>query len=224
MTLQKTFALFDFDGTLCPGDSLIPFCLYAYRHGLCSLGQLFRGGAAGLGYGLHLLSAKRAKEITLCFLKGKSQAQVAQAARGFCREKLLPRLYAQGMEAVKRHHNAGERVLLVSASPELYLTCLREKLPIDGLIATRMYVDENGLYTGQMAGENCRGVEKPLRLAEYLAARGLEVDYAASTAYGDSGGDASMMELCGRKVAVNPKKKLQKRLRHSSGVTVARWK
>ena len=48
--MQKPFALFDFDGTLCPGDSLIPFCLYAYKRGLCSFGQLLRVGLAGLSY------------------------------------------------------------------------------------------------------------------------------------------------------------------------------
>ena len=114
-------------------------------------------------------------------------------------------------------------MLLVSASPELYLTYLRQALPIDGIIATRMHVDENDRYTGLMAGENCRGVQKPLRLAEYLAAQGDEVDYAASFAYGDSGGDAPMMELCANKMAVNPKQKLLKRLAGSQGVTVLRW-
>lgn len=222
--MQKTFALFDFDGTLCPGDSLIPFCLYAFRHGRCSLLRLLLGGLAGIGYGLRLVSAKQSKQAALGFLKGMTVAEADTLAQSFCREKLLPRLYPQGVQAVKDHHNAKERALLVSASPELYLKFLREKLPLDGIVATRLHVDENGRYTGQIAGENCRGVEKPLRLAEYLASRGEEIDYASSCAYGDSAGDAPMMELCARKAAINPKRKLMKRLCHSDGVTVLRWR
>ena len=221
--MQKPFALFDFDGTLCPGDSLIPFCLYAYKRGLCSFGQLLRVGLAGLSYALHLTDAGTSKQRALGFLAGKTRSEVARIARDFCREKLIPRLYPQGVEAVRRCHEQGAAVLLVSASPELYLTYLRQALPIDGIIATRMHVDENDRYTGLMAGENCRGVQKPLRLAEYLAAQGDEVDYAASFAYGDSGGDAPMMELCANKMAVNPRKKLLKRLTGSQGVTVLRW-
>lgn len=222
--MQKTFALFDFDGTLCPGDSLIPFCLYAFRHGRCSLPRLLCGGLAGIGYGLRLVSARQSKQAALGFLKGMTVAEADALAQSFCRDKLLPRLYPEGMQAVKDHHNARQRALLVSASPELYLKFLREKLPLDGIVATRLHVDETGRYTGQIAGENCRGVEKPLRLAEYLAARGEEIDYASSSAYGDSAGDAPMMELCARKVAINPKRKLMKRLCHSDGVTVLRWR
>ena len=222
--MQKTFALFDFDGTLCPGDSLIPFCLYAFRHGRCSLPRLLLGGLAGIGYGLRLVSAKQSKQVALGFLKGMTVAEADALAQSFCREKLLPRLYPQGVQAVKNHHNAKERALLVSASPELYLKFLREKLPLDGIVATRLHVDETGRYTGQIAGENCRGVEKPLRLAEYLASRGEEIDYASSCAYGDSAGDAPMMELCARKMAINPNRKLMKRLCHSDGVTVLRWR
>lgn len=222
--MQKTFALFDFDGTLCPGDSLIPFCLYAFRHGRCSLPRLLFGGLAGIGYGLRLVSARQSKQAALGFLKGMTVAEADALAQSFCREKLLPRLYPQGVQAVKDHHNARERALLVSASPELYLKFLRERLPLDGIVATRLHVDETGRYTGQIAGENCRGVEKPLRLAEYLAARGEEIDYASSCAYGDSAGDAPMMELCARKAAINPKRKLMKRLCHSDGVTALHWR
>ena len=36
--------IFDFDGTLIKGDSIVRFCLYAYRKGLCSLRQLLPHG------------------------------------------------------------------------------------------------------------------------------------------------------------------------------------
>ena len=82
---------------------------------------------------------------------------------------------------------------------------------------------ENGVYTGLIAGENCRGVQKPLRLAEDLAARGDMVDYAASWAYGDSAGDAPMLALCAHKVAVNPRRKLVRRMKGADGFSVVYW-
>ena len=86
----------------------------------------------------------------------------------------------------------------------------------------RLHV-ENGVYTGLIAGENCRGVQQPLRLAEDLAARGDMVDYAASWAYGDSAGDAPMLALCAHKVGVNPKRKLVRRMKGADGFSVVYW-
>ena len=52
--MQKSYALFDFDGTLRKGDSIVSLCLYAHRRKLCTTGQLLKGIAYAAGYGLHL--------------------------------------------------------------------------------------------------------------------------------------------------------------------------
>ena len=63
--MQKSYALFDFDGTLRKGDSIVSLCLYAHRRKLCTTGQLLKGIAYAAGYGLHLCSAERAKAAAL---------------------------------------------------------------------------------------------------------------------------------------------------------------
>ena len=190
--MQKPYALFDFDGTLIRGDSIVRFVRYAHARGLIGAGGLLRA------------------------------ALWAALGRTFCREELLPRLYPQGVEELRRRHAEGAEVLLVTASPSFYLEALKEELPIQRIIGTRMHV-ENGVYTGLIAGENCRGVQKPLRLAEDLAARGDMVDYASSWAYGDSAGDAPMLALCGHKVGVNPRRRLVKRMKGADGFSVVYW-
>ena len=221
-TLYKPYALFDFDGTLIRGDSIVRFVRYAGRRGLTGAGGLVRAALWAAAYALRLTSAERAKRESLAFLKGRDQAAVEAMGRAFCMEELAPRLYAEGVAELRRRHEEGAEVLLVTASPSFYLEALRDVLPIAQIIGTRMHV-QDGVYTGLIAGENCRGVQKPLRLAEYLAARGDMVDYAASWAYGDSAGDAPMLALCGHKVAVNPARGLLRRLRGADGLTVARW-
>ena len=69
-----------------------------------------------------------------------------------------------------------------------------------------------------------RPLEQVLRSAELMAARGEEVDYAASWAYGDSRGDAPMLRLCGHKVAVNPRRGLTRALAGADGVQTACWR
>ena len=211
--MQKPYALFDFDGTLIRGDSIVRFVRYARAKGLTGAGGLARAALWAAAYGLRLTTAERA---------GRGEAEVEALGRVFCREELIPRLYPQGVEELRRRHAEGVEVLLITASPTFYLEALRDELPIRRIIGTRMHV-ENGVYTGLIAGENCRGVQKPLRLAEDLAARGDMVDYAASWAYGDSAGDAPMLALCAHKVAVNPKKKLVRRMKGADGFSVVYW-
>lgn len=220
--MQKPYALFDFDGTLIRGDSIVRFVRYAYARGLTGAGGLARAALWAAAYGLHLTTAERAKRESLSFLAGREQGGVEALGRTFCREELLPRLYPQGVEELRRRHAEGAEVLLVTASPSFYLEALKEELPIQRIIGTRMHV-ENGVYTGLIAGENCRGVQKPLRLAEDLAARGDMVDYASSWAYGDSAGDAPMLALCGHKVGVNPRRRLVKRMKGADGFSVVYW-
>lgn len=220
--MQKPYALFDFDGTLIRGDSIVRFVRYAHARGLTGAGGLARAALWAVAYGLHLTTAERAKRESLSFLAGREQGGVEALGRAFCREELLPRLYPQGVEELRRRHAEGAEVLLVTASPSFYLEALKEELPIQRIIGTRMHV-ENGVYTGLIAGENCRGVQKPLRLAEDLAARGDMVDYASSWAYGDSAGDAPMLALCGHKVGVNPRRRLVRRMKGADGFSVVYW-
>ena len=220
--MQKPYAFFDFDGTLIRGDSIVRFLRFAYRRGWIGPGGLMRAALWAAAYALRLTTAEEAKRRSLAFLAGRGEAETDALGRDFCREQLIPRLRPQGVEELKRRRAEGAEVLLVTASPAFYLQAMREALPIAQVIGTRLHV-EGGVYTGLIAGENCRGVQKPLRLAEYLAARGDMVDYAESWAYGDSAGDIPMLMLCAHKVAVNPSRRMRKRLRGAEGAAAVRW-
>lgn len=220
---QKSYAFFDFDGTLIKGDSIIRFCLYAYRHKLCKPGDLLHAGVMGALYQCRLTTAEKSKQAALRFLAGKSRKEVEKIAKDFCTHVLIPNLYPEGVEAIRRHRLEGAEVWMVSASTAFYLEPLKRHLHLTGLIGTRMHVDEQGQYSGLIDGHNCRGVEKPLRIAEVLAAKGEMVDYASSYAYGDTAGDIPMLMLCEHKTAVNPRRKLVKGLEGADGVQIVHW-
>lgn len=221
--MLKPFALFDFDDTLIRGDSIVKLCFYAVRKGWMNPLRLLPVGVHSVLYLCGLSTPQKAKQAALRFLKGRSEDEVNRFAEDFCRTVLIPRLYPDGVKELKARAESGCEVWLVSASPEFYLKPLMKHLPLSCVVGTRLYV-EDGKHTGLMAGENCRGVEKPLRIAEMLAARGDMLDYADSYGFGDSAGDAPMLALCGHKVAVNPRKKLLKALDGADGVTQVQWK
>ena len=221
--MRKTFALFDFDGTLIRGDSILLLLRYARRKKLLRASAMPGILWAGVRYGLKLCSAVQSKERALAFLAGKNAVDVDALVGDFYRDVLEPRLRPQGMEAIARHRAEGHEVLLISASSSFYLEPLRAKLGLTDIIGTRFDRDASGTFTGRVCGDNCRGVQKALRLAEYLAAKGERLDYDTSTAYGDSYGDLPMLRQCAHKVAVNPKRKLWKALRGLDGVTRVTW-
>ncbi|MFH1512679.1 MAG: HAD family hydrolase [Bacillota bacterium] len=222
--MRKTYALFDFDGTLIRGDSILLFLRYAWQKKLCSNLGVLRFIAAGGLFAVKLLSPKRAKEAGLRFLKGRERAALAAAAEDFCQSVLVPRLYTQGVEAVRRHLAAGDEVLLVSASPAFYLEPLKRTLGFSEVLGTQFAADKDGRLTGEIVGLNNRGAQKTLRLQEYFKESGAELDYETSSAYGDSAHDLPMLRLCKHAYAVNPKKKMRHKLKLMDGVTVVRWK
>jgi len=222
--MQKTYALFDFDGTLIRGDSILLFMRYAWHRKLCSAVDLLRFLTAGTLFVLKLITPKRAKEMGMHFLNGKERAVYTRAAEDFCRDVLLPRLYPQGLEAIRRHQAAGHEVLLVSASPAFYLAPLKRMLGLTAVIATQFATDRSGRFSDEIIGENCRGEHKPQRVREYLRQTGSQLDYESSSAYGDSAHDLPMLAMCGHIYIVNPNKMLQTTLGQMQRVTILNWK
>ncbi len=222
--MPKTYALFDVDGTLFPGDSLPRFLWFAYRQGLCSRSHLSHCLWAGLLYMLGMRTAEQSKELALSFLAGHSQSELYSLSLTFVEKKLLPRLRPQAGKALETHRKNGDTLLFITASPSFYLEPFKDAYGVTDIIGTRVDIDPTGMATGRLSSDNCRGIQKPLRLAEYLAATGDQLDYDTSYAYGDSPGDVPMLETCAHKVAVNARCKLKQRLRALEGVSFVRWR
>ncbi len=217
------FALFDFDGTLAPGDSIIPYLCYAWRRGKLPLRRLAAAAWAGL---MPLLLPQRytntwAKNQALSFLRDRPVEEMDAFALEFYHQRLEKKLYPAGLKELRRLREEGYRVLLVSASPEVYMNAVGRALGVDAVLATPCGLSPDGKrYTG-LVGENCKGVEKSLRIAAYLAANHLELDWEQSRAYGDSFSDAPMLTLTATPVCVNPDAKLRDTLPQAE---IVRWK
>lgn len=220
MTVQASFALFDFDKTLCRGDSVLPYLLYCIRKGHAPKGQIFRAAAGYVKQRIKPSLVTVAKMEALSFITGKTEKEMDDIARGFFREVQQKKFFKDGLEELKRLRKEGKKILVVSASASVYMRVLPEFLPVDAVLSTVCAVDEDGRYNG-LIGENCKGLQKPLRIAEYLAANHMTLDYATSCAYGDSASDAPMLSLTAQPVMVNPAKGLKAVLPEAKEVS---WK
>ena len=203
MKEKQTFAFFDFDGTMIPGDSIAAFVRYARKQGIMPRRDFFRALLAAARYVLGLMSAADSKNAALRFRMRLAPADREKLDRDFVRDCLLPRVYPQAKACIARHLREGRTPVIVTASTENYMRFVAEALGVSALLATPLGPDGT-------VGENCRGEEKPRRIRAWLLEQGMEADFAASWAYGDSKSDFPMLRLCGHPVQVNPKKALRK--------------
>lgn len=180
-------AVFDVDGTLVRGDSLVPFL--AHVRGRAAVAKVLLRQAPGIAAALAgVRSRDKAKQDLLrAVLRGTQAAEVDSAGREFA-VKLRSRLRDDVVGRLRWHQGEGHRCLLVSASLACYLHPLGELLGCDAVLCTRLQVVE-GVLTGRLDGANCRGKVKVERLTGWCASGRVDRIWA----YGDSKGDAELL-------------------------------
>jgi HAD superfamily hydrolase (TIGR01490 family) len=124
-----------------------------------------------------------------------------------------------GRGAVRRHHEQGDLVAIVTGSTPYAARPLARELGIDHVIATNLEV-ESGRFTGKVLHPMSYG-EGKVTLSEQLAAEhGFSLSDA--TFYSDSITDLPLLERVRTPVAVNPDTRL-KRHAAKKGWRVETW-
>lgn len=196
MNAPRVVAAFDFDGTLTRRDTLVPFLARSLGWPRFLL-ALLKSSPWLAGYALQLVPNDVAKARLLRYaLAGRSLAEVDDWAARWLADHLPHQLQAWTMERLRWHQQAGHCCVMVSASPDVYLTGAAASLGFDGLVCTQLEV-LHGRLTGEMQTPNCHGEQKVLRLNAWLTDR---FDTAATDsftlhAYGDSKGDKPMLRM-----------------------------
>lgn len=185
----KSLVVFDFDGTITRGDSFLAFLWFANTWYIF-LWKSIKLSPIWLGFRVGLISNERAKtRLVQLFFQGCPVEEVKQTAAVFTRDRLQKMPRPAAMKAIQSHQEAGHRVVILTATPEIILApfCAQHELMLIGTLLE----EQNGLYTGKMIGANCIGEEKVRRLK---AAFDLERNSIVA-AYGDRDSDRPFMAL-----------------------------
>jgi len=187
--MSKTLALFDFDGTITRKDSLFHFLAFVVPSPMFYL-KFVKCLPALLSFKLGRLTNTQAKQVLFSeFCKGLTLDAIEEKANAYTHATLPAILRAKAVEKLHWHLSQEHRVLIVSASLDVWLKPWCSALGIE-LIATQMATD-NGLVTGKFASKNCHGQEKVNRIKAALDL----AQYTSIYAYGDSIGDTEMLAL-----------------------------
>ena len=131
-------------------------------------------------------------------LGGRTRAEIDAWTREFV-PKLCDRgLPADALACVDAHRRAGDLLVLLSASPDLYVPAIGQRLGFAQAVCTGVeWVGER--LTGRLTTPNRRGAEK----TRCLAALRLEHPGVEVIAYGNSANDLEHLALADRATLVN---------------------
>jgi HAD superfamily hydrolase (TIGR01490 family) len=203
-------AFFDLDKTVIARAALVAFSRPLHRAGYLSRWLVLRALYGHLVF--HYLGADeermaKMRESALRVTKGWSQETIRDLVEETLLEVIDPIVYAEALELIREHQDAGRRVYLISASPEEIVAPLGRHLGVDQVIATTCRLDDEGRYTGEV-DLYAYGPFKAEAMQREAEAH--DIDMAASYAYSDSATDVPMLRAVGHPVAVNPDRDLLK--------------
>jgi phosphatidylglycerophosphatase C len=207
-------AAFDLDGTVVRGDSFVGFlgaCLVQYP------ARLLRCVHLPIAVLIHFLGFRDNSWLKTEFLKaivgGMTRAEVESIASAFVEKLHRTRTKPGALEQIDDFIARGIDVVLVSASPDLYVDEFAARLGFTKVIST-VVAWQGNLCLGTLDGGNCYGDAKRARIEERLG----PVDYA----YSDHDSDLPMLLHATHAVAVDPNRRLA-RLAADHGIEIVRW-
>jgi phosphatidylglycerophosphatase C len=194
----RLLAIFDLDGTVSVHDTLTRYLL----------GHLRRHPGRGSRWprALPSLAAFAAGRIEQGQLKsawiraalgGLTREEVAGWTTEFVPQVVAYGLHADALRAIHAHQEAGDALVLLSASPDLYVPAIGRALGFNESVCTEIAWHDDRL-DGALASPNRRGAEKARCLTELRQRYGFPV-----VAYANAASDLGHLALADRAVLVN---------------------
>ena len=195
-------ALFDLDNTLLAGDSDHAWGEFLCRSGLVEVDSYrARNDAFYQDYLDGCLDVQAYQDFCQELLGRSEMAQLASWHREFMAEFIEPIVLAKGEALLRRHQEAGDRVVIITATNRFITGPIAARLGVETLLATECGM-EDGRYIGRSVDVPCFQEGKVVRLERWLAENGL--DLQGSWFYSDSRNDLPLLLRVSNPVAVDP--------------------
>jgi phosphatidylglycerophosphatase C len=151
-------------------------------------------------------------------LGGASRPALARWTGHFVRKLVARGLHREARELIAQHQRAGDHLVLMSASPDLYVPAIADALGFADVICTELRWDGERL-NGALASPNRRGTEKAWVLRE------LRQRYAGlkTVAYANSTSDLDHLKLADQGILVNGSAEARRQAR-DAGITCVQWR
>ncbi len=198
-------ALFDLDNTLLAGDSDFQWGQFLIEQGLLDRDahhdrnvQFYEDYKAGK------LDIYAFLEFQLKPLSEHSRAALDLLHQQYMQQKVLPMITPNSRALVKKHREAGDLMIIITATNSFVTKPIATEFGIQNLIGTDPE-EKDGEFTGGVSGLPSFQEGKVTRLLDWLHARGQSLsDFEKTWFYSDSHNDLPLMKLVSNPVAVDP--------------------
>ncbi|MEO7548868.1 MAG: HAD-IB family hydrolase [Ramlibacter sp.] len=201
---KPRLTLFDLDHTLLSGDSDVLWCDFLMDQGLldrsvfaplnADMEARYRAGTVGV---------QEFADFYVGTLQGKTPAQWEPVRQEFLATQIVPRIPQAALDLVRSHLDAGDLVVMTTATNRFITELTALVFGIEHLLATEPELAA-GTFSGRAHGTLNMRQGKVERLRAWLKAHGHALEGFDSTAYSDSVNDVALLEAVNHAVAVDP--------------------
>ena len=200
--------LFDLDHTLLAGDSDVLWCDFLIAKGVLEHSAFARRNAdIEARYRAGTVDAIEFACFYVATLGGRTPQQWEPLRQQFLTTEIVPRISHAAIDLVRGHQEAGDLVIMTTATNRFITELTAGYFRIEHLIATEPEV-VGGVFSGAPAGVLNMRTDKVTRLHDWLRVRGHALHQFHSTGYSDSINDLPLLEAVDQAVAVNPDARL----------------
>ena len=215
---KARLAVFDFDGTSIAGNSPVLLVSHLLSRKMLKKRVVFRILLWAAAYKLRLPQNEAAvRGLVFTAFEGKPAAEVDAFLAEFYDERIAPLFRPEADAAMRAHAEAGDTVVVISATFEPIILRAMEHHPFDNQISTRMSVATDGTYTRAVEGLPVEGEEK-LAAVRRFGPGNWELAYA----YGDHHSDRAVLSAAEHPRAVSPDRPLARTAREK-GWEILDW-
>ena len=208
--MKQKVAFFDLDHTLLPIDSDYSWGAFTTTIGWTDPVEFGRRNDEFFEhYKAGTLDIHDYVRFAVDAVRRQGAEKSAEAHARFMDSVIRPALRPAAMELVRRHQDAGDEVVIITATNEFVTRPIADAFGVKDLIAVELERDAGGWITGEIRGVPSAREGKVARVEQWLAARRLAWDGMDSTFYTDSINDLPLLEQVDTPVATNPDERLR---------------
>jgi len=208
--LTRTAAIFDYDGTIIAGYSIVAFLGERMRHRELAAAELLRTGVSLAQRVLGRVDGRELIARAMHEWNGHPQSELEALGERLFEREFRDRIYPEIRQLVEHHRRRGHTVVIASSATSFQVEAVARELGIEHLLCTRLEA-RDGILTGKSMGPILWGRAKAEAVREFT--RQHRLDLGRSYFYADGDEDLALMEQVGRPRPTNPRPGLEARAR-----------
>jgi HAD superfamily hydrolase (TIGR01490 family) len=197
-------AIFDLDNTLLDGDSDYNWGIYLVKKGYLDEEEYkVKNQKFFEEYQHGKLDIFAFAEFQFQFLKNNTRKFLNDVRSDYIDEIIKPMVLKKAVDLVSQHKEAGDSLLIITATNSFITKPIGELFGIENLIGTDPE-EHLGEFTGKVKGTPSFKEGKVTRLFDWLDARDFKLtDFEKTFFYSDSHNDLALLEVVTNPVVVN---------------------